>query len=899
MDEIRDPLRLLGDSHRQTLQADNTVNCSHLDWLLHWRLKHRPELTDPSDNASEPFAMLQQTTAFIQWPEFRRLTTLLTVDLNNDELLTVGEKSWESHHFQPFRAMAQSMSRIHDSYELVFGADGIFSQFLPCTMQLKVMSQRHMALEIRMNKGLQPCQNLHQMLCGQLYSLLQFAPQTPAELTSHGGMATKNPMTSVTLQPMQDGAVFDIRLRWTTPITYHLQRWLAPQRLQRQTLSALTIQTDARLRGDRLTNHIRQELEKSQQKSKILKHEYETITGHMTEAICVLDERQQILFATPSVERWLGYTPKQLQAFNVTQILAPTCAKRLIHQLDTQNAKTIGSTLLEVEFVHRDGYTLPAEIEYQHHAKHGLVIVARSLSHVRNLQSQVAEATANYESVVRHTLEAIIQINHLLEIDTVNDATQQIFGYSRQALIGKALTLLLPDINKDKASAKQPDGSEHPWQTLQGCHQNGHQIPVEIHLSWQRQQDLQFTTVIIRDISHRTRGNTERIILQQQLQAAQRMEAVGQLTSGVAHDFNNLLVAINGYTDLCLKQNVGQTTRSGYLNEIRLAGKLAAELTHKLLAFSRPQNSQTGTVDLHQVIASLEILIRRLLPTSINIDIDTMTETAWIKADPGQLEQVILNLVINARDAISDVGELQITTRRVIIETELDAICQLLPAGNYIQLIITDSGAGMNSDELTHLFEPFFTTKPEGLGTGLGLSVVHDIIKQHRGVIQVDSEPGQGSRFCVYLPASAAGVTPLTATQPAKIMGGTETLLLVEDSQPVRDLARLILRGVGYNVIEARDGPEALSIFAASHTEIALVIMDVVMPRMGGQQTMLEMRRLDPNVRLVFTSGYGYQGIHTKFVYDQGLPFIPKPYSTDVLCDRIRTLLDALIDDSL
>jgi PAS domain S-box-containing protein len=893
MDETSDLLHLPATSHLKTPRADNAVSCRHLDWLRHWRLSYQAELGDPDNTAHNAFMRLHQPAAFITWPEFIHLTASLAGDLNNDALRAVGQTSWQSHHFQPFRAMAQSMPSVHDSYGLVFGTEGIFSQFLPCTMNLTVISRRHMALTINMNQGLPPCHHLHQMLCGQLNCLLQFEHPTPAKVGSGGAITMARPTASVVLQPTADGAVFDIRLRLTIPITYHLQRWLTPHRAHQQTLSALTIQTDARLRGEQLMNNMRAELQHAQHTSSLIKTNYETITRHMTEAVCVLDDHQHILFATPSIERWLGYTPKQLQSFNITQLLAPTCARRLIHQLGTRSVKTIGSTVLEVELMHSDGYTLPAEIEYQRHAKKGLVVVARSLSHVRNLQNQVAEAAANYESVVRHTPEAIIQVNHAFKITAVNDATQQIFGYEKQLLIGKTLRMFLPDLNDSEPLATQPNSEEHPWQTLQGYHQNGHQIPVEIHLNQQQHQGLAFTTVIVRDISHRTRGDRQRLMLQQQLQAAQRMEAVGQLTSGVAHDFNNLLVAINGYADLCLKQKINKMTRNGYLNEIQLAGKLAAELTHKLLAFSRPQNSQTRAVDLNQVIANLELLIRRLLPTCIAIDIDTMKEAAWVRADPGQLEQIILNLVINARDAITDVGQLQITTRRINIEAEQNALEQLVPAGIYIQLIITDTGVGMSSDALAHLFEPFFTTKPDGLGTGLGLSVVHDIIKQHRGAIRVNSEPGQGSRFYVYLPAGAAGEPPSTTTQPAKIIGGTETLLLVEDSQPVRDLARLILRGVGYNVIEAGDGPEALRVFAARHAEIALVIMNVVMPRMGGQQTMLEMRKLAPDVRLVFTSGYGYHGIHTKFVYDQGLPFIPKPYSTDVLCDRVRTLLDA------
>jgi PAS domain S-box-containing protein len=672
MDEIKDQLSLPATTQQaihQTIQQKNAiVGRHHLDWLIRWRLNRRPELDDSGEIADSTFAFLQQPAAFIAWPEFRRLIASLTEDLSDAALVDVGQKSWQSHHFQPFCAMAQSMPRIQDSYELIFGAAGIFSQFLPCTMALRVISPRHMTLTINMNPGLLPCENLHQMLLGQLNSLLKSKPSTSASTstvaTPHDALPSTQPIASVTRQPTQHGAIFDIRLRPASPIMYHLRRWLTPLRARQQTLAALTIETDARLRGDRLTNDIRADLRHTQHASNLLQDKYDTITRHMTEAVCVLDNRQHITFATPSIERWLGYTPKRLQSLNITQILAPAYARRFMHQLDAHNVKTSGSTVLEVEFIHQDGYTLPAEIEYQRNAEDGLIIVARSLSHIRDLQSQVAEAAANYESVVRHTPEAIIQVSHVNEIIVANDATQRIFGYDQQALIGKPLSMLLPGLNDEKSPIIQRNGGMYPWQIQQGCHRDGQQIPVEINLNRQQQQGLQLTTVIVRDISHRTRGDTERSLLQQQLQAAQRMEAVGQLTSGIAHDFNNLLVAINGYTHLCLKQNIKKATRDGYLNQIHLAGKLAAELTNKLLAFSRPQVSQTSSVDLNQVIANIELLIRRLLPNYIDIDIDTTTQATWVSADPGQLEQVILNLVINARDAMTDVGHLRIVTRQ-------------------------------------------------------------------------------------------------------------------------------------------------------------------------------------------------------------------------------------------
>jgi PAS domain-containing protein len=316
MDEINDQLHLPATTQRAMHQTNTIVGRHHLDWLLRWRLNRRGEIDNLSETADSTFAFLQQPAAFIAWPEFRRLTASLTEDLSDDALVAVGQTSWQSHHFQPFCAMAQSMPRIQDSYELIFGTAGIFSQFLPCAMALRVISPRHMILTINMNTGLLPCENLHHILAGQLNSLLQSEPSTSTSTmaTPHDAMPSTQPMASVTRQATQDGAIFDIRLRPASPIMYHLRRWLTPRRTRQQTLAALTIETDARLRGDRLTNNIRADLRHTQYASNLLQDKYDTITRHMTEAVCVLDNRQHITFATPSTERWLGYTPKRLQS---------------------------------------------------------------------------------------------------------------------------------------------------------------------------------------------------------------------------------------------------------------------------------------------------------------------------------------------------------------------------------------------------------------------------------------------------------------------------------------------------------------------------------------------------------------------------------------------------------
>jgi signal transduction histidine kinase/CheY-like chemotaxis protein len=431
---------------------------------------------------------------------------------------------------------------------------------------------------------------------------------------------------------------------------------------------------------------------------------------------------------------------------------------------------------------------------------------------------------------------------------------------------------------------------------VEGIKRSGLRVSLEASFAEHDLRGSHYITWIIRDITFRTRIEEERKALEQQLQAAQRMDSIGQLTGGIAHDFNNLLVAINGYAELGLASTEGEATLKQYMEEILQAGERAADMTNKLLAFSRRQIIEPKPLQINQLIYGIEKIIHRLLPEHISTRFVPDPTDPTIVADPGQIEQVVVNLAVNARDAMPHGGQLLISIARTSLEKG-DIKRSYQRPGNFVIIRVEDTGSGMSGDIRKRLFEPFFTTKPEGAGTGLGMAVVFGIVKQHDGFIDVESKPEAGSKIEIYLPLAGAHDfehNPLENSSASS--GGHETILLVEDNPHVRDLARLILSDAGYLVIEANDGVDAIDVFKASADTIDLVIMDVVMPRLGGKQVMKQMKQIDPDARILFTSGYSSGGIHTNFILEQGLDFIPKPYGAGKLRERVRSILDECAD---
>jgi PAS domain S-box-containing protein len=398
------------------------------------------------------------------------------------------------------------------------------------------------------------------------------------------------------------------------------------------------------------------------------------------------------------------------------------------------------------------------------------------------------------------------------------------------------------------------------------------------------------------DVTARHRAEAARAQLEEQLRLAQKMEAVGALAGGVAHDFNNLLSVILSYTEFALESaGEGGALRNDLL-EVRKAGRRAESLVRQLLAFSRRQVLQPVPLDLNEVVAGVEKMLRRVLGEDIELVTHAAKELGIVWADPGQMEQVLMNLVVNARDAMPEGGRLVIETANLELDAEEAGRHPGLEAGSYVQLAVSDTGCGMDAQSRARLFEPFFTTKEKGKGTGLGLSTVYGIVRQSGGEIRVYSEPGRGTTFKIRLPRvfGMAATTVRPPPPPPEAVGGCETVLVVEDEESLREVAQRTLTAAGYRVLAAGDGEEALGTAAGHAGEIHLLLADVVMPRLGGRALAERLAKLRPALKVLYTSGYTDNAIVHHGVLEPGMQFLAKPFTARVLLRRVREVLDGV-----
>ncbi|MEK7474542.1 MAG: response regulator [Candidatus Coatesbacteria bacterium] len=381
---------------------------------------------------------------------------------------------------------------------------------------------------------------------------------------------------------------------------------------------------------------------------------------------------------------------------------------------------------------------------------------------------------------------------------------------------------------------------------------------------------------------------------EEQLILVQKLEAVGRLAGGIAHDFNNIMTTVIGYSELLLHRLPPEDPARKTIAEIHKAGQRATGLTQQLLAFSRRQMLQPKVLDLNAELGEIEELLRRTLGEDVEIRLHLAAGLGRLKVDPGRLHQVLLNLVVNARDAMPGGGTLTIETANVYLDEDYARRHVGVSIGPYVRLTVSDTGTGMDAGTLSHMFEPFFTTKEKGKGTGLGLSTVYGIVKQSGGNIWAYSEPGHGTTFKVYLPlVTEAGEPVAAALPPLPARGGTETILLVEDEQGVRDLAREVLAGLGYRVITGRDGEHALELAGAHADPIDLLLTDVVMPRMNGRILGERLEILRPGLRILYMSGYTEDAIIQHGLLVSGIAFLEKPFSPTGLAAKVREVLDA------
>jgi PAS domain S-box-containing protein len=397
--------------------------------------------------------------------------------------------------------------------------------------------------------------------------------------------------------------------------------------------------------------------------------------------------------------------------------------------------------------------------------------------------------------------------------------------------------------------------------------------------------ELAFISAVAQDIS-------DRRFLEEQLRQSQKMEAVGRLAGGVAHDFNNLLTAIAGHTELLREELRGRPEVRNDIEEILRAVDRASTLTRQLLAFSRKQVLQPKVLDVNQIVFDLVRMLRRLVGTDVQLVSNPGAGVPPIRADRGQIEQVIVNLVVNARDALPHGGTIELSTSAVIVTAGTVEATRGVPPGSYTEVTVRDDGIGMDEALMSRIFEPFFTTKEQGTGTGIGLAAVYGIVTQTGGRTLVDSTPGAGSTFRVLLPQDGDALPAHQVPAGTKGSGGSELVLLVEDEAAVRRLGRRILERKGYQVVEAESGEAAMRMFERMAPEIALLVSDVVMPGMSGGELARRLRIIKPSLRILFTSGYAADAIAQHGGLEAGTAFLEKPFTPDALAQKVRDVLD-------
>ncbi|WP_203790820.1 PAS domain-containing hybrid sensor histidine kinase/response regulator [Paractinoplanes rishiriensis] len=560
----------------------------------------------------------------------------------------------------------------------------------------------------------------------------------------------------------------------------------------------------------------------------------------------------------------------------------------------------------------RDGSHFPAEISLSSIQTDDGILVSAAIRDV----TERTRAEAKFRGLLEAAPDAIVGVAADGQITLVNAQAERLFGYHRDELLGQPIEILVPDRVRRVHPAHRTDYFRHPQPRPMGAgtqlaarRKDGTEFPAEISLSALDTEDGPIVSAAIRDVTdrieaqaerERLKAAAERERLEAQLHQAQRLESLGQLAGGVAHDFNNLLAVMLNYTTFVAEEIADAADREGGrwpqvshdIRQIQRAGERATELTHQLLAFGRREVVRPQVLNLNTVVAEIEALLQRTLGEHIQLH-TTPDPHLWpVLADPGQLEQVLVNLAVNARDAMPDGGTLSIDTTNLTIADTTTAPPGLR-TGRYVKLRVADTGTGIAPDVAERVFEPFFTTKPKGEGTGLGLATVYGIITQAGGHADIRSCPDAGTAFTAYLPATDQQPEQVEQpTAPAPRSHSGETVLVVEDEEALREVTRRILSRNGYHVLTAHNGPEALKIAEQCTHDIHLLLTDVIMPHMLGKELATKIRDLSPHTRVLYMSGYAQPVLASQGTLDPGVILVEKPFSETTLLDRIRTVLD-------
>jgi PAS domain S-box-containing protein len=620
---------------------------------------------------------------------------------------------------------------------------------------------------------------------------------------------------------------------------------------------------------------------------------HRAIFRNFPDAIFIADtETGQIVDANPAASHLLKMPVEKIIGLHQSQLHPQVMlneAREIFRQHQADAEKNQPSSLDESFILRSDGVQVPVEIKAQlvpFAGKQYLQGVFRDITKRKTAEREIAKLS----QAVAQSPASIVITGLDGSIEYINPKFTQITGYTLDEVRGRNPNIL-------KSDTTSPEEYKQLWATISG----GDVWEGEFHNKtkdgksfWEKatiapifneKKEIINYLAVKKDI-------TEQKALEAQLRQSQKMEAIGLLAGGVAHDFNNLLTIINGYSGIILADLDRSNPVFEKVKQIMAAGERAASLTRQLLAFSRKQVLRPEILDINKLIIQMETLLRRLIGEDIDLVMLYSDHLKPVKADQGQLEQVIMNLVVNARDAMPTGGCLTFETKNVFLDKSYTGIHPETKSGEYVMFSITDTGMGMDEKTCDHIFDPFFTTKEVGKGTGLGLSTVYGIVRQSKGIIRVFSEPGKGTTFKIFLPISESADLAQKQSAGAALSGGSETILVVEDEESVRSLTVLALNRQGYQVFQAENGVEALEIIEKNADRIQLVMTDMVMPQMGGPELAEKIIKTYPHIRLLFLSGYSDQLAVSHGIQGKKIDFIQKPFSMHQLAQKVRETLD-------
>jgi len=621
------------------------------------------------------------------------------------------------------------------------------------------------------------------------------------------------------------------------------------------------------------------------------------ITEGTTDAVFVKDLQGRYLMMNSAGARFLGRSVEEVVGKDARQLFSPESGRQIMER--DRSVLQSGETSTYEEVGVSDGVArtyLSTKGPYRDATGRvvGLLGISRDISHRKHAEEAIHKSEQRLRIHVEHTPLAVIEWDLQFRVVTWNAAAERIFGYSREEAMGQHAHFIVAPAFRERVDRVWRDLLEQKGATRSAANDdNTTKDGRTISCEW-------YNTPLV-DESGRVFGVaslvqdvTERVALEEKLRHSQKMEAIGRLAGGVAHDFNNLLTVIMGYNQI-LTDGVPAVGRlMNATVQIRTASERAEEITRQLLAFSRKQVLQPRVIDLNDVLMNLDTMLRRLIGEDIEVLTVPGRDVGAVKADPGQIEQVIMNLAVNARDAMPRGGKLTLETNNTELDEAYAREQSPLQPGRYVMLAVSDTGFGMDADTQAHIFEPFFTTKEVGKGTGLGLSTVYGIVKQSGGYIWVYSEPQRGTTFKIYFPRIDQPVNGVRAEKrETGKLRGTETILLVEDNEQVRQLTSSVLADCGYKVLSAASPEEGLALCRAHQPEIQLLVTDVILPRMKGPQLAQQVKQISPRIRVLYVSGYTSDAIVHYGVLDAGLWFLGKPFSVSELIAKVREVLDA------